>query len=855
MRKFEQKQLLELIDTVKKAVGMLENIYNIGDGNVFLEILTGQQEAAISIGTRLDDFITRDADVLTEEATALIKETVQLLELYCELLWSISNTEGHVELRESVNILEEAIAQIEKNIHKMPVRLEVAFLPYKASMWDCMESVWMAAQEDLDCDAYVIPIPYFDRKPDGSAGQMHYEAALMPKKVPITDFRKYKIEERRPDVIYIHNPYDEYNHVTSVHPQFYSAELKKHTDMLVYIPYYMTDGTLPEGHSFLPAFENVDKIILQNENILKAMDSQIPQDKLVAFGSPKVDRILRLEKEREEIIESQIPQNWKKKIKGKKVILYNVSISGILQNSDTALEKMQYMINTLSKREDVVLLWRPHPLTEATLKSMRPELYQTYIGIRNRFTKEDKGIFDETGDAGIAATIADAYIGESTSSLVHYFGLNGKPLLFTDWNLTEEWEEEERKSLCFTDCYLEDGCAWFVPRSSLAYNYLCKMNLETGKVDLCGELPGEFYNPAKGNAYFGICKSQSKVILTPVWSNDIYLYDLETEQGIKIPLKNSEVRANFAKAFAYKDKFILQPRNYGAVVIVDMNTGKSDYYEIPDIKNRRECAEYLFGISSCLIENKLYFPCTYTNSILIFDLEKKEFSEYFVEETQKGFHSISNIDNKIWMIGSEKAEIFFWDMDLGEIKVWNEFPNDFQSGKQPFREIVDTGKYVLVFPEDANMILRIHKETGKIEEDALKKTFLEGERVLTNVSWSSNYQMVKKCENRIIAYTMYNNGLLQYDINQGTSMLTACRLEDSDMRKLEAKEWNRFYKNKGIPNGVRENKRWSVSSFVDFIVGNYYNGYKTAQKNYENAMANLNGECGKNIHDTIKACL
>ena len=38
----------------------------------------------------------------------------------------------------------------------MKVRKEVVFLPYKASMWDSLESVWKAAEEDPDCVAYVF---------------------------------------------------------------------------------------------------------------------------------------------------------------------------------------------------------------------------------------------------------------------------------------------------------------------------------------------------------------------------------------------------------------------------------------------------------------------------------------------------------------------------------------------------------------------------------------------------------------------------------------------------------------------------------------------------------------------------
>ena len=100
------------------------------------------------------------------------------------------------------------------------IKKEAIFLPYKASMWDSLESVWKAADADPNCNAYVIPIPYFDKNPDGSFREMHYEGNQYPNYVPITKYEDYDFENRRPDMIYIHNPYDSMNFVTSVHPFF-----------------------------------------------------------------------------------------------------------------------------------------------------------------------------------------------------------------------------------------------------------------------------------------------------------------------------------------------------------------------------------------------------------------------------------------------------------------------------------------------------------------------------------------------------------------------------------------------------------------------------------------------------------
>lgn len=59
-------------------------------------------------------------------------------------------------------------------------------------MWDSLESVWMASVGDPDCNAMVIPIPYYDRNQGGSFREMHYEAEQFPSDVPVIFYEAYK---------------------------------------------------------------------------------------------------------------------------------------------------------------------------------------------------------------------------------------------------------------------------------------------------------------------------------------------------------------------------------------------------------------------------------------------------------------------------------------------------------------------------------------------------------------------------------------------------------------------------------------------------------------------------------------
>ena len=244
MRKHQQRQLLELMKTIHEANNLIKKYIdnkNYGDA---IKLLIDCQEAAVSIGNTIEK--------LEGEGTA----TVAHLEKFCDILYQVaSSLEDNPDSLSSFKAIMSQILIIENSILNdiEADQLEVVFLPYKASMWDSMESVWLAAKDDPKCDVYVIPIPYYDVNQDNSLGRMNYEGNQFPDYVPITDWRKYNIQESHPDVIYIHNPYDETNVVTRVHPDYYSKKLKSYTDMLVYIPYFVVSKHMPEEFCLLPA--------------------------------------------------------------------------------------------------------------------------------------------------------------------------------------------------------------------------------------------------------------------------------------------------------------------------------------------------------------------------------------------------------------------------------------------------------------------------------------------------------------------------------------------------------------------------------------------------------------------------
>ena len=211
-----KKEMLEAVAALSKGNHMITDSINQNIGPR-IELLAECQKLAFGVGTVLEAYGSGS------------KKMVRILEDYCECLYQISISRNNMEsCRKLAKKIRKQMMQVYTRIRfEIPDdRKEIVFLPYKVSMWDSLESVWKAAIKDECCDVYVISVPYFDREPDGTLGKMHDEEKEYPEYVPVLSWKEFSIEEHRPDIIYIHNPYDQYNYVTSVHPDFYAARLK-----------------------------------------------------------------------------------------------------------------------------------------------------------------------------------------------------------------------------------------------------------------------------------------------------------------------------------------------------------------------------------------------------------------------------------------------------------------------------------------------------------------------------------------------------------------------------------------------------------------------------------------------------
>lgn len=330
-------------------------------------------------------------------------------------------------------------------IDEVETEIEIAFFPYKVSMWDSLESIYKEAEKDPNCTCYVVPIPYYEKNSKGEIVRFCYEGNQFPDDINITLFEMYDFEKRQPDIIYIHNPFDEYNRLTMVQPRFFSSNLAKYTKMLVYVPYFVTGSSNNKKINILPSFLNASKIIVQSKTAKDAfLASGLESSKILDLGSPKIDAMLTADKEK-----IRTPLYWDKIIGDKKVILFNTSISDLL-STDTWLEQIEQVLNYFLTHTKYVLIWRPHPLLEVTLNTMRPYVLPGYKRLMEKVKNATNIIVDYSSDIYPAVLVSDGLISDYSSIMLQYI-ITGKPILGL---LNEEMIKKDRYYFAdYLGCY------------------------------------------------------------------------------------------------------------------------------------------------------------------------------------------------------------------------------------------------------------------------------------------------------------------------------------------------------------------------------------------------------------------
>ncbi|MCI5881769.1 MAG: hypothetical protein MRZ85_07705 [Clostridium sp.] len=829
MRKRYKNQAWELLNTLQEMHAGIQDSLLRYDENTAMDLLEQCQQGAVALGNMLEQL---------SEGT----ENIPLLENYCEEIYRISEALASSEeetdafFEAADGILEQVKANIRLNISDS---FEMVFMPYKAAMWDSMESIWKEAKRDEACEVYVVPIPYFEKNADGSVREMHYEKDLYPAEVNAVDYREYSLENRMPEAIVIHSPYDDCNIITSVLPVFYSDRLKQYTDELVYVPYYVSGGAGSEMHRCLPAYANVDYIIAQGVKQVPYFDSQI-QDKVVALGSPKFDKVINMEKDG-----CEIPEEWKKRIHDK-VFFVNTGINGLLNNDSNSLLKILYLLKAAIK-EKVTLLWRPHPLLESTIRTMRPQLMPVYREVMNTFQKYPYGILDYSPEIERAIVLADAYIGEATSSVCHLFGVTGKPLFFIKQAILSE--DSEAENLKISSCLMDAEQEGIMYAVAAGRNGLLKIR-SSGEIEKIYIIPGE---AEASNLYIDMLQEDGKLYLIPRNAKQIAVFDTKTEGFRKIEVPEPAQKEKFNKGILYDGFLFLIPRTYPALVKMSCTDYSVQYLEEPVNRMKKENdgrQMFCMAGASAQQENRLFCASAYRPLLLEYRLDNGESKIHLLEGQDGGFGSMDCMDGKVILGCLTENKIIVRDMENGQTVMVNHFPGTWEETKtNSFEKILALQSGIYIFPRKNNAILKLSAKDYTLQNAGDDFPFSLTERKSPFYNHPNHFLMVKKAaDDKIIFQDANRHGITVLD---GKDNFTWTPVQTSVDAECDAIAQSFAPRGKNLPWGVCETKYISAGNFMEYVRRDMHDWEKQREK-FSHIAENLDGTAGIKIYEFIK---
>lgn len=423
--------------------------------------LENMQQTAIDMGTLIES--------VKGEGT----QTVKCLEELCELIYECSIQLGQSDdIVACITAMQHKIAEAEQLLQaELLAQNEAVIFIDKAEHWHLVEWYWKKLIKTGNTDIFIVPLPYFYKKYDGACYASKYEFEEIKKCIDssiqrsrdknvesctkVVYYNEFDVKMHHPEQIIIQNPYDEWNQAITLLEDYYSRNLQKYTDQLVYIvPFRVEEFTKEnyrEYHNMqyyctMPGVVRADVTYVQSGNM-----REVYIQKLIEFAGEDTRAVWKKKiavaenteagntdgkaKEKNKILSAgdTCQQRQSEKACRKKIAFF-VQVGLTIQYKEEMLKKLESVLEIFKdSQEKVELIWVGDKEHDAFLRDYDNEFAKKYDAISENFQKEGWGIYLDRADASVSELVqmCDAYYG-SASHIALEFEVKKKPVMIMD---------------------------------------------------------------------------------------------------------------------------------------------------------------------------------------------------------------------------------------------------------------------------------------------------------------------------------------------------------------------------------------------------------------------------------------
>lgn len=401
--------------------------------------------------------------------------------------------------------------------------------------------------------------------------------------------------------------------------------------------------------------------------------------------------------------EKIFPDNWREIIQGKKVILYNTSVGGMLSGREKHVEKMKWVFQVFQEHPEIVLWWRPHPLELSTIQSMLPGLEEQYRELRRRYQEEYVGILDESADLHRAIAISDAYYGD-WSSVVQLYKAAKKPVLYENDTIIKQYKELFYNVMDFV---IVDKNVWFL---SSTINILLVMNLDTFELVEIIKIP--YGNIFEKYTSYRIVRVGNYLVLIPGCGEWIIRFDLDEGKFDGVKIGNRTVSIKFGAYSVYNGCIYMLPAFDNRIIKYDVI-----HNSIICVREIGEKKNTLFLETNIDINDSyIYAVESGGDFIYKYNMQNDIYEKIQVRGEDIHLSGIKKVKEIFILILSNKNEILLWDEKDNRTWKLKGIPEWYPSKYRPYGDFVEYKEDIYFFPEQADKAIKINTSQMVLEQ-------------------------------------------------------------------------------------------------------------------------------------------
>ncbi len=277
----------------------------------------------------------------------------------------------------------------------------------------------------------------------------------------------------------------------------------------------------------------------------------------------------------------------------------------------------------------------------------------------------------------------------------------------------------DKKKLTFEAIAIKDDVGY---ASDYNRNSLFKVDMKTGECTFIRLFDDEPVNLRR--LHCTAVWIDKKIYFIPGSGNKIAVFYPEDNsiESIQIPLPKSKQfsfyksQFKFIRAVKYKENLWLIPCSYPGILKLNMQTKK-----IQVLDKWLENDTYFFRAGLYVNDNKIVIANGKSNAVLNFDMEKESGNIIHIGSENNGVMSICKEGDVYWFAPRLPGSIVAWNPLTDTVTEFDEYPQEFESGKIVFSYVYSLKNKIFFLPAKANKTIVFNNGNLEIEKNILWK--------------------------------------------------------------------------------------------------------------------------------------